>query len=96
MPRKGRRSLLAFGAVRDTAPSRNCETREGQIFQRGQRFGMIKLGSTTELYLPENCKPKPVVQPGQHVRAGQSIVAYVTGNPIQPTAVPADTGPEKT
>ncbi|MBH06885.1 MAG: phosphatidylserine decarboxylase family protein [Phycisphaeraceae bacterium] len=73
-----------------------CVAREGQIFQRGQRFGMIKLGSTTELYLPENCEPKPVVQPGQHVRAGQSIVAYVTGNPIQPTAVPADTGPEKT
>ena len=35
-----------------------CRAQVGQILQRGERFGMIKLGSTVELYLPESLEPQ--------------------------------------
>lgn len=49
--------------------------RESDILQRGQRFGMIKLGSMNELYLPESLSPELLVEQGQTVRAGMTIIA---------------------
>ena len=54
-----------------------CRVKERQVLQRGERYGMIKLGSTTELYLPESGNPQVLVKPGQCVRSGQSILANV-------------------
>jgi len=50
---------------------------EGEILQRGQRFGMIKFGSTTELYLPHPDRVEVKVQKGQYVYGGVSILAEV-------------------
>ncbi len=50
---------------------------EGQIVQRGQRMGIIKLGSTTELYLPASLEPAVQVTQGQKVKAGETILANV-------------------
>ncbi len=55
-----------------------CGVHEGDVVQRGQRIGMIKLGSTTELYLPADLEPKVAVQQGQKVYAGLTVVATVT------------------
>ena len=55
-----------------------CGVHEGDVVQRGQRIGMIKLGSTTELYLPVELEPKVSVQQGQRVYAGQTVLAMVT------------------
>jgi len=55
-----------------------CGVHEGDVVQRGQRIGMIKLGSTTELYLPTDLQPKVAVQQGQKVYAGLTILATVT------------------
>lgn len=49
----------------------------GQVIQRGQRIGIIKLGSTTELYLPLTLQPHVRVQQGQKVQAGVTVLATV-------------------
>ena len=51
-----------------------CALAPGQTVTRGQIFGMIKLGSRTELILPADAVDV-TVQPGNPVRAGSNIVA---------------------
>jgi phosphatidylserine decarboxylase len=52
-----------------------CAVRSGTVLPRGARFGMIKFGSRTELYLPRHPGLCLTVRPGDRVRAGTSIVA---------------------
>jgi phosphatidylserine decarboxylase len=52
-----------------------CLLEPGQAVARGEKFGMIKLGSRTELLLPRDAA-EVVVRPGDKVRAGSRIVAY--------------------
>jgi phosphatidylserine decarboxylase len=47
---------------------------EGETVERGQRMGVIKLGSQVDLALPRR-SVQVTVSPGQRVRAGESIVA---------------------
>jgi len=49
------------------------------ILQRGQRYGMIKFGSTTELYLPQPDKVTVEVREGQRVAGGSTVLASVSG-----------------
>ena len=53
-----------------------CSARPGDLLSRGARFGMIKLGSRTEIVLPEG-DGKLVIHAklGQSVKAGSSIIA---------------------
>jgi phosphatidylserine decarboxylase len=51
-----------------------CALRPEQTVTRGEKFGMIKLGSRTELILPADAA-EIVVQVGDRVRAGSDIVA---------------------
>jgi phosphatidylserine decarboxylase len=54
-----------------------CETREGQKLSGGQRFGMIKFGSRTELYVPAGNGAKCLVRTGAKVKGGLSpLVRY--------------------
>lgn len=55
-----------------------CAAKEGQILQRGERFGMIKFGSTTELYVPKTFLPKVLVQKGQYVWGGVTEMMEVS------------------
>lgn len=50
-----------------------CTLRPGQTVARGEKFGMIKLGSRTELVLPAGAEIK--VQLGDTIHAGSDIVA---------------------
>ena len=52
-----------------------CEAQEGQKLTGGQKFGMIKFGSRTELYLPSRDDIKCLVRKGDKVKAGLSILA---------------------
>jgi phosphatidylserine decarboxylase len=52
-----------------------CAVRPGQMLQRGERFGMIKFGSRTELAVGLVPGLRAVVAPGDRVRAGTSVVA---------------------
>lgn len=54
-----------------------CDVRVDEVLQRGQRYGMIKLGSTVELYIPAALQPRPTVKPGDRVRGGSSVVCHI-------------------
>ena len=51
-----------------------CDARAGQEFAVGQRFGMIKFGSRTELLLPMQKEAKCLVTVGQKVKAGVTVL----------------------
>jgi phosphatidylserine decarboxylase len=55
--------------------------RVGDMLRRGERIGMIKFGSRTELYILKDLEPQVRVQVGQTVRGAQDVVA-VLGKPI--------------
>ena len=58
-----------------------CRVNPGDVLSAGNRFGMIKFGSRTELYLPVNNQAKIMVKKGDIVRAGTTIlVRYDAGN----------------
>jgi phosphatidylserine decarboxylase len=54
-----------------------CACRPGQRLAPGDRFGMIKFGSRTELYLPKQGSVSIVAEVGGRVWAGASILAKV-------------------
>ena len=55
-----------------------CAVREGQQLAGGERFGMIKFGSRTELYLPASEHVECMVRPGDKVKAGVTpLVRYL-------------------
>jgi phosphatidylserine decarboxylase len=49
--------------------------RPGEVVVRGQRIGMIKFGSRTELYLEPRAGLEVCVRPGERLWAGKSVVA---------------------
>jgi len=53
-----------------------CRLSKGDVLQKGQRFGMIKLGSRVDVYLPPGVEPR--VRIGDRVRAGASIIGVTT------------------
>jgi len=57
-----------------------CTLSPGELVERGQKFGMIKLGSRTELILPAAENLKLEVQPGRRVKAGSSVLARYDGD----------------
>ncbi len=48
--------------------------RPGQHVERGQKFGMIRIGSQVDLVVPRRAMLQVMVRPGQRVRAGETIV----------------------
>lgn len=50
------------------------EARLGEPVARGERFGMIKFGSRTELYLPADAKDRLLVTTGHRVRGGETAL----------------------
>ena len=51
-----------------------CDCRLEDVLEAGQRFGMIKLGSRTEVYFPEASKVRLRVKVGDKVFAGRTIL----------------------
>ena len=55
-----------------------CAITEGQHVSAGQKFGMIKFGSRTELYVPAGENVKCLVKVGDKVKAGLSpLIRYM-------------------
>ncbi len=50
-----------------------CEVREGEHVNAGARFGIIRFGSRTDLYLPEGVMP--LVAEGQTMIGGETVLA---------------------
>jgi phosphatidylserine decarboxylase len=53
-----------------------CELREGDAVRVGARFGIIRFGSRTDLYLPEGVAP--LVEEGQTMIGGETIIAKLS------------------
>ncbi|MGE0713568.1 MAG: phosphatidylserine decarboxylase [Planctomycetota bacterium] len=54
-----------------------CGVQPGTKLARGERYGMIKLGSRTELLLPLDAGFEPAVTIGQAVRGGLTVLGRV-------------------
>jgi phosphatidylserine decarboxylase len=71
-------------------------TQPGELVERGQRIGMIKFGSRTELYIAKHLEPQVVVKIGQGVRGAADVIAtlrkpiHTTGTSV--VAEPSATG----
>lgn len=52
-----------------------CALRPGDVLARGEKFGMIKLGSRTELIVPADENLKIEVEVGRRVKAGSTVLA---------------------
>ena len=50
-----------------------CDLREGDGVRAGERFGIIRFGSRTDLYLPEGVRP--LVALGQTMIGGETVIA---------------------
>jgi phosphatidylserine decarboxylase len=50
-----------------------CDIREGDAVRAGARFGIIRFGSRTDIYLPEGVRP--LVAEGQTMIGGETVVA---------------------
>lgn len=59
-----------------------CHLRPGQTVRAGERYGLIRFGSRTDLYLPPGVVP--LVAPGQRMIGGETVMADERA---------ADTGP---
>jgi phosphatidylserine decarboxylase len=59
-----------------------CDLREGDSVQAGDRFGLIRFGSRTDLYLPDGVRP--LVAEGQTMVGGETVIAD-----LAPVAAPA-------
>ena len=53
-----------------------CTLREGDAVRAGDRFGIIRFGSRTDLYLPEGVES--LVSEGQTMIGGETVVAEIT------------------
>ncbi|HYC04444.1 MAG TPA: phosphatidylserine decarboxylase [Azospirillaceae bacterium] len=58
-----------------------CDLKDGQTVLTGERFGLIRFGSRTDVYLPEGVEPLVVV--GQLMIGGETVIADLTGTEPQ-------------
>ncbi|PID77275.1 MAG: phosphatidylserine decarboxylase family protein [Deltaproteobacteria bacterium] len=54
-----------------------CWLEQGDEVKAGRRYGLIRFGSRVDLYLP--CSARVLVKIGQKVKAGETIIATLTG-----------------
>jgi phosphatidylserine decarboxylase len=71
--RQGRTTVTQIAGI--MARRIACHAKSGEHIARGARYGMIKLGSKVDVYIPRGVKP--VVSVGDKVRAGESIIGVV-------------------
>ena len=50
-----------------------CRVREGQYLRTGERFGLIRFGSRTDVFLPKGVSP--LVAVGQRMIGGETVIA---------------------
>lgn len=67
--------------------------KEGEIVKRGQRIGMMKFGSRTELYIPLRLSPTTKTKVGDSVAGASDVIAVLGGEGVH-TRVPGVRGTE--
>ena len=51
-----------------------CRLKSGDEVARGQRVGLLKFGSRTELIVPADSGLEPAVRLGDHVKGGSTVL----------------------
>jgi phosphatidylserine decarboxylase len=69
-----------------------CNVREGQTVRGGDRFGIIRFGSRTDLYLPEGVQP--LVEVGQTMVGGETVIASLHDAAVEIGQAATGRGPE--
>ncbi|MBM4066122.1 MAG: phosphatidylserine decarboxylase family protein [Planctomycetes bacterium] len=54
-----------------------CACKVGDVFQQGQRFGMIKFGSRVEVFVPNSIRFEVMVKVGEKVTAGKTVLGKI-------------------
>ena len=54
-----------------------CPVQPGEQYAAGQRYGMIKLGSRTEVWVPKSMPVRWKVNVGDRVRAGETVLGVL-------------------
>ncbi len=62
-----------------------CYLTDGQQVRTGERFGLIRFGSRTDIYLPEGVEP--LVGVGQNMVGGETVIADLKGDNSEPASV---------
>ncbi len=63
-----------------------CSAHEGDVVRAGQRFGIIRFGSRTDLYLPPGVVP--LVAEGQRMIGAETVIAELAAERHDLTAAP--------
>lgn len=63
-----------------------CVARPGVRLARGARYGMIKFGSRTEIYVPLEAHFHPTVKIGDRVRGGETVLLEPAAQPSAASA----------
>jgi len=71
----GRTTLVQIAGI--MARRIKCYVKCSSHLARGERYGMIKLGSKVDIYLPSSVSP--CVNIGERVRAGETVIGVVKG-----------------
>ena len=80
---EGGRSVAVVKQIVGLIARRIISTKNvGEPVERGERIGMIKFGSRTELTIPKRLHPEILVKVGQKVRAGLDVIAEVDGHGV--------------
>ena len=61
-----------------------CEAREGDVYEKGHRFGLIRFGSRVDVYVPKKYKAKVAL--GQTAIAGETILFDLNGDQAELTS----------
>lgn len=64
-----------------------CDLREGEDVRAGERFGIIRFGSRTDVYLPDGVRP--LVAEGQTMIGGETVVAELAPGRAPAAQAPA-------
>jgi phosphatidylserine decarboxylase len=59
-----------------------CPVQPGERYEAGQRYGMIKLGSRTEVWVPKSMPVRWNVKVGDRVRAGETVLGVLEPPPM--------------
>lgn len=62
-----------------------CHLSDGQKVQTGERFGLIRFGSRTDIYLADGVEP--LVGVGQNMIGGETVIADMAGDNTAPMPV---------
>lgn len=61
-----------------------CRAKPGDVLVRGERFGLIRFGSRTDLVLPPGVEVQ--VRVGEKIRGGSSVIGRIRSADLRPSA----------